>query len=90
MIASTMGDERVRREVDFVTNKGFRRYYIQSAFRMDTDEKRRQEKESLRRIDDSFRKIIIVKDAVKPFMDDSGILTMGLFDFLLDPNSLDM
>ncbi len=83
-------DERVRREVDFVANKGFRRYYIQSAFRMDTDEKRWQEKESLRRIDDSFRKIVIVKDAIKPFMDDHGILTMGLFDFLLDPNSLDM
>lgn len=83
-------DERIRREVDFVANKGFRRYYIQSAFRMDTDEKREQEKESLRRIDDSFRKIVVVKDAVRPFMDDDGILTMGLFDFLLNPNSLDM
>ena len=83
-------DERTQLEVDFVANRGFRRYYIQSAFTMDTDEKREQEKESLRRVDDSFRKIVVVKDVVKPYMDNDGILTMGLFDFLLDPNSLDM
>ena len=83
-------DERTQLEVDFVANKGFRRYYIQSAFAMDTGEKREQEKESLLRIDDSFRKIVVVKDVVKPYMDDDGILTMGLFDFLLDANSLDM
>lgn len=83
-------DERTRYEVDFVANRGFRRYYIQSAFNMDTDEKREQEKRSLRLIDDSFKKIVVVKDVVRPYMDNAGVLTMGLFDFLLDPNSLDM
>lgn len=80
---------RKRYEVDFVANLGYRRYYIQSALNLDTDEKREQEKRSLRLIDDSFRKIVIVNRVMKPYMDDDGILTMGLFDFLLDPNSLD-
>lgn len=82
-------DERQSLEVDFVANLGYRRYYIQSAFRMDDDAKREQEKRSLREIDDSFRKIVIVRDTVRPYMDDDGILIMGLFDFLLDPRSLD-
>ncbi|MCH3944211.1 MAG: ATP-binding protein [Atopobiaceae bacterium] len=82
-------NERRRYEVDFVANRGYRRYYVQSALRMDTDEKREQEKRSLRSIDDNFRKIVVVRDVIKPYMDDDGILTMGLFDFLLDQNSLD-
>lgn len=75
-------------EVDFVANLGYQRYYIQAALHVDTDEKREQEKRSLRLIDDSFRKIVIVRDIIKPYMDNDGILTIGLFDFLLDPNSL--
>ena len=63
---------------------GYRRYYIQSALSLDTDEKR-----SLRLIGDSFKKIVIVNKVVKLYMDDDGILTMGLFDFLLNPGSLD-
>ena len=55
---------------------------------IDTDEKREQAKETLRRIDDSFRKIVVVKSFVKPYVDNDGILTMGLFNFLLDANSL--
>ena len=55
-----------------------------------TDEKREQEKRSLRLIGDSFKKIVIVNKLMKPYMDDNGILTMGLFDFLLDPDSLDI
>ena len=82
-------DERRQLEVDFVANLGYRRYYVQSALHIDSDEKREQEKRSLRIIDDSFRKIVIVKDVMRPYMDNDGILTMGLFDFLLDPNSLD-
>lgn len=82
-------NERRRYEVDFVANLGYRRYYVQSALRMDTNEKCEQEKRSLLAIDDSFRKIVVVRDVMKPYMDDNGILTMGLFDFLLDQNSLD-
>ena len=80
---------RQRFEVDFVANLGYSRYYIQSALNLDTDEKREQEKRSLRLIDDSFKKIVIENRVMKPYMDDDGILTMGLFDFLLNPNSLD-
>lgn len=76
-------------EVDFVANLGYRRYYIQSALSLDTDEKREQEKRSLRLIDDNFKKIVVVNRVMRPYMDDDGILTMGLFDFLLDPNSLE-
>lgn len=83
-------DTRTQHEVDFVANLGSRRYYIQSAFRMDSPEKAAQEKASLLGIDDSFKKIVVVKDVVKPQMDQDGILTMGVFDFLLNPNSLDM
>ena len=68
---------RQRLEVDFVANLGYRRYYIQSALSLDTDEKREQEKRSLRLIGDSFKKIVIVNKVMKPYMDDDGILTMG-------------
>lgn len=76
-------------EVDFVANQGSKRYYIQSAFMMPTREKQEQESASLRHIDDSFKKIIVVKDDIMPKRDDSGIVTMGILDFLLNPDSLD-
>lgn len=82
-------DERQRFEVDFVANLGYRRYYVQSALHLGTPEKTEQEKRPLLAIDDSFKKIVVVKDVVKTHMDDFGILTMSLFDFLLDPESLD-
>ena len=82
-------DERCRYEVDFVANLGYRRYYIQSALQLDTPEKAAQEKRSLSLIEDSFRKIVVVNRVMRPYMDDDGILTMGLLDFLLNPNSLD-
>ena len=82
-------DERRRYEVDFVANLGYRRYYIQSALQLDTPEKAAQEKRSLSLIEDSFRKIVVVNRVMRPYMDDDGILTMGLFDFLFNPNSLD-
>ena len=81
--------ERRDLEVDFVCNEGYRRWYIQSAWRMDDEDKRTQETESLRRIDDSFRKIIIVGDRQPRYQDENGILYLSLFDFLLDENSLD-
>ena len=70
-------------EVDFVANSGSQRYYIQSALTIPDDEKRRQETASLLRINDAFRKIIVVRDDIKPWIDDNGILTVGLFEFLL-------
>ena len=82
--------ERKRLEVDFVANQGSKRYYIQSALRMEDDDKVRQEKKSLINIPDSFKKIIVVKDRITSYHDYDGILRVGLFDFLLNPDSLDL
>lgn len=79
---------RKQLEVDFVVNQGSQRYYIQSAFAMPTLEKEAHESASLLKIKDSFKKIIIVKDDIKPKRNEDGILTIGLKDFLLDKNSL--
>jgi hypothetical protein len=76
-------------EIDFVANKGSKRYYIQSAYAMGTDEKINQEKRSLARVKDSFKKIVIVKDNIRPRIDENGIVTIGLINFLLDENSLE-
>ena len=82
--------EKKQLEIDFVANLGSKRYYIQSAFSLPDDEKRAQEKASLINVGDSFKKIVIVKDVVKPLHDDDGILTMSIYDFLLDENSLEL
>lgn len=79
---------RKQLEVDFVANLGSQRYYIQSAYQLPTEEKVAQEKASLLGIDDSFKKIVLVRDVVKPARDDRGILTMSVYDFLLDADSL--
>lgn len=79
-------DVRKQLEVDFVAVLGSNRYYIQSAFEMRTPEKREQEMASLLTINDSFQKIVLVRDVVKPLRDEHGVLTMSLFDFLLDQN----
>ena len=76
-------------EVDFVINKGAKRYYIQSAYSIDSIEKKMQEEKSLNAIKDSFKKIIIIKDTIIPRYENSGILILGLKDFLLNPASLD-
>ncbi len=75
-------------EVDFVCNQGSKRIYIQSAFEMKSDLKEMQERKSLLNIPDSFKKIIIVGDVSKPRMDDNGIITMGIYYFLLNEDSL--
>lgn len=75
-------------EVDFIANKGNNKIYIQSAFAMSNDEKKRQEQRSLLKINDSFKKIIVVKDYIKRTRDENGIITMSIFDFLLDIDSL--
>ena len=71
-------------EVDFIVNRGSQRVYIQSAYENPDNAKMEQEKNSLRRINDSFRKIIITKDYMKPRADDDGIIRMGIINFLLD------
>ena len=80
---------RVQAEVDFVCNKADKRYYIQSAFSIPDREKMLQEQNSLTRINDSFKKIIIAKDTMKSHYNEEGVLILNLFDFLLEENSLD-
>ena len=77
-------------EVDFVCNLGNRRYYIQSALNLDTPEKTLQESRSLNNIGDSFKKIIVVKDNIKLWRTEDGIVVMGIQEFLLNPNSLEL
>lgn len=81
---------RKKLEVDFVCNRGSRRYYIQSTFAIPNREKMDQEQNSLIHIDDFFKKIIVVKDRIKPWHNEKGILIMGIMDFLLEPNSLEL
>ncbi len=82
--------QRKQLEIDFVANKGSRRYYIQSAFMMPDEEKRQKEERPLLRVDDSFKKIIVVRDNIILRRDDNGLVTIGLRQFLLDENSLDL
>ena len=77
-------------EVDFICNQGNRRYYIQSAFAIPDREKMQQEQNSLVHIPDSFKKIIVVKDNVKLWRNEEGIVVMGIMDFLLKADSLDL
>ena len=80
---------RKQLEVDFVCNLGSSRYYIQSAYSLPDEAKRAQEIRPFRKIDDSFKKIIITKDIVLPYYDEYGILTLNIYDFLLDPKSIE-
>lgn len=81
---------KVQLEVDFVINKGHKRYYIQSALNVDSIEKKEQETASLKKIDDSFRKIVVVRNHIIPRYDDNGILYIGVEDFLLDEAIIDL
>ena len=80
---------RKQLEVDFVCNFGSSRYYIQSAYSLPDEAKRTQEIRPFRKIDDSFKKIVITKDIVQPYYDNYGILTVNIYDFLLDPQILE-
>lgn len=82
--------QRLALEVDFVCNLGSRRYYIQSAYRMDSSEKMKQERASLLKVDDSFKKIIILGEECPIARDEQGITTIGIYDFLLKENSLEL
>ncbi|WP_029200625.1 ATP-binding protein [Oribacterium sp. NK2B42] len=80
---------RKQLEVDFVCNKGSKRFYIQSAYALPDKEKMEQEQRSLVNTGDGFKKIIITKDAVAPLYNDEGILVMSVYDFLLNPDSME-
>ena len=77
---------RSQLEVDFVCNRGSERVYVQSAYRLPTEEKRKQEMASLLKIDDSFRKIIITEDLIKRHMDENGVEWVNVYDFLKSEN----
>ena len=81
---------RKQLEVDFVCNQGNKRYYIQSAFAIPDEQKMNQEKNSLVKISDSFKKIIVVKDNIKLWRNEDGILVIGIQEFLLNQHSLDL
>lgn len=80
---------RKQYEIDFVATRGSKKYYIQSAFAMNTPEKIQQEQNSLLHVNDHFKKMIIVKDNIKPRRDEQGIVMIGIMNFLLDENSLE-
>ena len=82
--------QRSNLEIDFVCNSGNKRYYIQSAYRMETDEKIRQEHASLKHVDDSFKKIVIIGEECPIMRDESGITTISIYDFLMKENSLEL
>ena len=77
-------------EVDFVATKGSKKYYVQVALEINDEEKKEQEYRSLRNINDSFKKVIIVKNDSKPFYTSEGFLRINLLDFLMNINSLDL
>ena len=80
---------RQQLEVDFICNLGSKRYYIQSAYSVPDEEKRAKETRPFTKIDDSFKKILITSDIVPAQYDESGILTMNVYDFLLDPSAIE-
>ena len=91
MVSTRVKDEdgayrRSQLEVDFVCNRGSERVYIQSAYRLPTEEKRKQEMASLLKINDSFRKMIITEDLIKRHMDENGVEWVNVYDFLKSEN----
>lgn len=82
--------KRAQLEVDFVCNKGYHRYYIQSALEMPDEEKVRQELASLQNIDDSFKKIVVVGSHQPRYHNQDGFTIISIYEFLLNENSLDL
>lgn len=80
--------EYIQYEVDFIATNGIDKYYIQSAYNMPTDEKKEQELKSLKKIGDSFRKIVILGDDIATYTNEDGIIFMGLYQFLLNNDIL--
>lgn len=90
VVEDRSGKKRKQLEVDFVCNQGSKRYYIQVALNLDTPEKTKQEANSLNNIGDSFKKIIVVKDDIKLWRNEDGIVIIGIQEFLLNQDSLDL
>lgn len=82
--------KKTQLEIDFVCNQGSRRYYVQSAWHIESDEKRRQEQASLLKVGDSFKKVVVVGDDIGIHRNEEGITTMSIYDFLLNENSLEL
>ena len=82
-------DTKKKLEIDFIANKGDEKYYIQSSLNLESDDKKEQELRPLRNVNDFFKKIVIVKDDIVKYKNEEGIVIMGIYDFLLDANSLD-
>jgi len=82
-------EQKVQKEIDFIATKGSKKYYIQSAFAIPDEDKRRQETEGFDHIHDSFKKLILVDGTMKPRRDEKGYVTMGVREFLLNPDSLE-
>lgn len=82
--------KRSQLEIDFIANKGSKRYYIQSALSVADEEKRIQETRSLKKVGDSFKKIVVVKDRIIPRYDEDGVMYIGIEQFLLDQNSMEI
>ena len=80
--------QRKQLEVDFVCNQGSKRYYIQSALRLPTEEKLQQEIRSLKLIDDNFQKFVITEEPISRYLDNNGIVFMNIHEFLMNENSL--
>lgn len=89
VVPITEQNKRKQLEVDFICNLGSKRYYIQSAYSIPDEEKRLQETRPFTKIDDSFKKIVVTRDIVPTQYDDRGILTINVYDFLLDPSALE-
>lgn len=90
VVETREADIRKHLEVDFVCNLGSKRYYVQSSLNLDTERKIEQETKSLNNIGDSFKKIIVVKDNIKLWRNEEGIVIMGIQEFLLNKDSLDL
>ena len=82
-------DESRKLEIDFIANKGSEKYYIQSSLNLDSDDKKEQELRPLRNVNDFFKKIVIVRDDIVKYKNEEGILIMGIYEFLLDADSID-
>ena len=92
IIEKDKNDKAVKKqlEVDFICSKGSRKYYIQSAYMLGTEEKMAQEIRPFLKINDSFKKIVITSNIPRPFYTEDGILMMSVYDFLLNPDSLEL
>lgn len=82
-------DDKKKLEIDFIVNKGYDRYYIQSALNMDSDDKKIQELRPLLNVNDFFKKIIVVNSDIPKYKNENGILIIGIYDFLLNKDSLE-